>query len=69
MADITELSPVGKRLEARAAMLNTWRSLLRVHDALDLSDPESSAIADVTTLLGDKLRELEGQRPSRRAVV
>lgn len=66
MANIAELSPAGRRLEARATMLNTWHRLLHVHDHLDLNDPESSAIAAVTTLLADKLEECEGERPRRR---
>lgn len=66
MADIAELSPDGKRLEARAAMLNAWHRLLHVHDHLDLNDPESSAVAAVTTLIADQLEEIEGERPRRR---
>lgn len=41
MADIRELSPAGRRLEARAVLLNTWPRLVKVHDALDL--PEGRA--------------------------
>jgi hypothetical protein len=65
-ADIADLSPLGRRLEARATLLNTWQRLLHVHDHLDLNDPESSAIADVTTLIADKIEEIEGDRPRRR---
>jgi hypothetical protein len=64
-ADIADLTPHGKQLEARAVLLNTWHRLLRVHDHLDLNAPESQAIADVTTLISDKLADLEGERPRR----
>jgi hypothetical protein len=60
-----DLSPLGQRLKARAALLSTWHRLLTVHDDLDLNVPESSAIADITTLIADKLQEIEGERPRR----
>lgn len=63
--NMKELSPEGKRIEARAHLLNMWRELLRTHDALDLNDPESSAIGEVVTLIADKLEAIEGKRPRR----